>query len=321
MTAWSLSSPMRSPRWLNSASLTDATRAGRNVGQLAGRLGLPRDLLTRLVKALASCGFFELGDDGRVTLTALGQLLRTDTAVSMRATLSNIDSYRTWLSFIETSRAGWPHVTGGHRAQLFSHHAEDAGGSAAFDVRMRERAARVYASLPAIRNWDANQRVLDIGGGTGTVLGSLLRALPALRGVLLDRAAVIQRVAGSNAFDGVSDRCELVAGDFFAALPEGADVHLLCSVLHNWEDEAACEILRRSRESLSPGGTILICEMLLPLGCEPHPAHWSDLSMLILVGGRERTISEYSSLLEKTGFRLVTVTPLPDTSLSLIEAC
>jgi SAM-dependent methyltransferase len=185
---------------------------------------------------------------------------------------------------------------------------------------MRERASRLYAGLAALPAWDGIRCVLDIGGGKGAVLAAILTANPRIRGILFDRPSVVERAELSGELAPLRDRCETAAGDFFRALPTRADAHLMCSVLHDWEDVEAIEILRRSREALQADGRLLICEMILPESNEPHPAWWSDLGMMVVLGGRERTLGQYRSLLRLAGLQISNVTPLADSFFSVIEA-
>jgi SAM-dependent methyltransferase len=161
---------------------------------------------------------------------------------------------------------------------------------------------------------------MDIGGGTGTVISAILQAQPQLSGVLFDRRSVIDLAAHDTPLAPVRDRCTLVTGDFFDELPQGADVHVLGSVLHDWDDEKAADILRASLRALPPGGRILVCELLVPEATEPHPARWSDLGMLVLLGGRERTLSEFDKLFAAAGLVRTRVLPVGESSFSLIEA-
>lgn len=301
--------------------IADACSPGaRNLKDLAQVLGVAEDALERLIRTLASCGFFEEDGEGRFAVTRLGQLLRRDSPVSMRASLSNIDSYRAWCGAVETISTGRPAFDGEFRAEFFAHKEKNSQVGAAFDDRMQERSSRLYAELPAVRAWHADNCVLDIGGGKGTMLAAILGAAPRLRGILFDRASVIERAETADTLNDVRDRCELIAGSFFEELPVHADVHLLCSVLHDWDDDKAIAILSRSRAALPEGGRVLICEMVVPEENEPHPARWSDLGMMVVLGGRERTLGQYRDLLDAARLEIIETKPVSGSFFSLIEA-
>lgn len=292
----------------------------RKVEELAGALDLSPGALERLLRTLASCGFFTDHGEGLFSLTRLGQLLQTDSPVSMRATLTNVDSYRAWLGAVDTIATGRPAFDSQFGAGFFTHKDGDGQVGAAFDERMRERAGRLYAGLTTLPAWNDTRCLLDIGGGKGAVLASILTANPQVSGVLFDRRSVVERAEVSGELAPLRERCRTESGDFFEEIPAGADAHLMCSVLHDWEDDDAVTILRRSREALSADGRLLICEMLLPESGEAHPAWWSDLGMMVVLGGRERTLDQYRSLLRRAGMHLSDVTRLPDSFFSVLEA-
>ncbi|MEV5988831.1 methyltransferase [Streptomyces sp. NPDC052051] len=296
------------------------TDSARSVEHLAQSLNVAPGALERLLRTLASCGFFTDEGEGRFSLTRLGQLLQTDSPVSMRATLSNVESYRAWLGAVDTIATGRPAFDSEFGAGFFAHKDHNDQLGAMFDERMRERASRLYSVLATLPAWKDTHCVLDIGGGKGAVLASILTANPRLSGILFDRPSVVERAELSGELAPLRDRCQVAAGDFFKEIPEGADAHLMCSVLHDWEDEDAITILTRSSESLPADGRLLICEMLLPDSNEPHPAWWSDLGMMVVLGGRERTLDQYRSLLQRAGLHISDVTPLPDSFFSVIEA-
>ncbi|KIF79548.1 hypothetical protein QR77_37880 [Streptomyces sp. 150FB] len=294
--------------------------SARNVKDLARVLNVAPGALERLLRALAGCGFFSEDDEGRFALTELGQLLLSDSPVSMRETLSNIDSYRAWLGAVETISTGRPAFDTEFGTKFFAHKEGDDQVGAAFDQRMQERASRLYGGLATLSTWQGVHRVLDVGGGKGAVLTSVLRANPHLDGILFDRPAVLERTEKTGFLTPLRDRCTTASGDFFQELPTGADAHLLCSVLHDWDDHEAIEILSRSREALAAEGRVLICEMILPESGDPHPARWSDLGMMVVLGGRERTLAQYRTLLRPAGLEMSNVTALTGSYFSVIEA-
>jgi SAM-dependent methyltransferase len=159
---------------------------------------------------------------------------------------------------------------------------------------------------------------VDVGGGQGTLLAALLAANPTARGVLFDLPVV---VAGSDpVLASVAPRCDVVPGDFFNAVPPGADTYVLKLVLHDWDDARAARILRNIRDVIIPGGHLIIIETVMPPGNEYHHAKFLDMNMLVLTeGGRERTEEEYRILLGEAGFTLARVISTAS-PLSVVEA-
>jgi hypothetical protein len=292
---------------------------GSSPEELAAAVGFAAEPLTSLLNALTGAGFFARDHRGRFAPTDLGAVLTTGSAVSMRATLSNLDSHRAWLQAADAAANRQP-LPAAHGETFFVDQDEKPTTEAAFNTRMKERAKRLYSGLAHLPVWDTAHTVMDIGGGTGTVLSTILQAQPRLKGVLFDRRPVIELAAHDSPLAPVRDRCELVAGSFFDGLPEGADTHLLGSVLHDWDDEKAADILRAGARALAPGGRILVCELVVPESAAPHPARWSDLGMLVLLGGRERTLSEFDKLFAAAGLVRSGVLPVGESSFSLIEA-
>jgi SAM-dependent methyltransferase len=295
-------------------------RGPARISELAAAAGAEPDPLRRLLRALASCGLLDELPDGRFALTELGDVLRSDSPRSQRARLSNLDSYRAWLAAADSMEMGRPAFERTFNATFFGHKESDPAARRQFDRRMRERSTRLYAGLLAGHDWSGSRRVLDVGGGTGTVLAAVLTAAPHLRGILFDRPQVIERIPEDGPLASVAGRCTCAAGDFFEALPAGADTHLLCSVLHDWEDEPAARILRGSARALEPGGRLVVCELVVPEAPDWHPAKWSDLGMMVVLGGRERTRPEFERLLDAAGFALVSVAGSSESPFSLLDA-
>ena len=166
----------------------------------------------------------------------------------------------------------------------------------------------------------SHRRALDVGGGPGILLGALLRANPSLQGTLFDRSRPPDLSRAGLDRPDVAHRYEVVVGDFFEAVPRGADLHVLSRVLHDWDDLDCGRILTRCRESIEPGGRLLIVEAVIPPRALDDPAAVvMDLHMLVLTDGRERTGVEYERLLVASGFR-PTTTHQGESGVSIMEA-
>ncbi|MFJ6103087.1 AMP-binding protein [Streptomyces sp. NPDC092359] len=279
------------------------------------------DALGRLLSALTTAGFFSGAPATGFRLTPLGARLRRDAPDSLSASLVNAESQLAWLRATDTFRTGAASFDGGDGGDgdgggFFGVKNTRRGANLAFLRRMRERTGRLYRQAAEAVDWTGSEVILDIGGADGFLLGEILSVAPHAGGILFDRPTVIDEV---NLGGGVPG-CRAVPGDFFVSVPTGADTHLLCSVLHDWTDEQAVEILRSSRRSLAAGGRLLVIEMLVPEDGTQHVSHWSDLGMMVLTGGRERDRAGFTRILEAAGFRTHRVLPIPESPFSVIEA-
>jgi hypothetical protein len=157
---------------------------------------------------------------------------------------------------------------------------------------------------------------------TGTLLEAILTAAPRLRGLLFDRPVTVAGAEGRLAGTGVAARCELVAGDMLDSVPSGGDAYLLSRVLHDFDDEAARRILSRCHDAMGAGGTLLVVDAILPERAQEGPAAIRmDLSMLMLLGGRERTEREFAGLLQDAGLEAQRVVPTGSpTGIGILEA-
>ncbi len=161
--------------------------------------------------------------------------------------------------------------------------------------------------------------IVDVGGSHGTLLSAILTANPHLSGILFDLPHVIASATPFMAAAGITNRCQLIAGDFFEALPSGGDTYILAQIIHDWDDDRSRTILQNCRSAIALTGRILIVELIIPRGNEPFFGKLLDLHMLVLLTGRERTEVEYRDLLDAVGFRLTRVIPT-ESGASIVEA-
>ena len=158
-----------------------------------------------------------------------------------------------------------------------------------------------------------------MGGGEGALLAALLAANPALHGILFDQPHVVASAGPLLEQANVADRCEIVGGSFLEAGPSGADAYLLKSIVYDWDDAAAVEILRACRAAIADTGKLLLVENVIQPGNEPDPAKFMDLIMLVMFGGRERTADDFRKLYAEAGFRLTDVIRTGSPPLHIIE--
>jgi hypothetical protein len=305
--------------------LADALASGpQTAATLAREVKAEPDVLRRVLRGLAAEGMLDESSDGRFTLTALGTCLRSEAPSSLRgAIVARGDLYYDAAAGLLESvlHGGVPfeHVHGVGFFESLNQH-PDRGR--VFQASMEDRSRREAADVVAAYDFGAFRRLIDIGGGHGVLLGTILGAAPQLQGVLLDQPQVVAGARERLESEGLRGRCELIAGDFFTTLPAGGDAYILSRVIHDWDDEAAVRILINCRRAMEHAATLLLVEVVLPEQSCDHPAAVRmDLHMLMLLGGRERSAAEYGQLLGAAGFRLIRVVPTRSPAgIGIIEA-
>jgi O-methyltransferase domain len=201
---------------------------------------------------------------------------------------------------------------------LFPYLTEHPVAAAVFDEAMTNLTRQVTAAVVAAYDFSHFGTLVDVGGGAGTLLTGILRANPALRGVLFDLPHVAEDAQKRIAAAGLAERCAIQAGDFFPAVPQGGDAYLLRWIIHDWDDERAVTILKQCRRAMTARSKLLVVEAVIPLGNTPFFHKWIDLTMLVMLGGRERTAAEYRALFEAAGFKLTQIIPTAS-EMSVIE--
>jgi DNA-binding transcriptional ArsR family regulator len=292
----------------------------RSAAELAEETGTRPDALARLLRALVALGVLTREDDGRVSATPLSRALE-DGPGSIRALAALVGevTWRAWGALGHSVATGEPAFRHEYGEGLFEYLGREPEAARAFQAWMTEQSRLHSEALVGAIDLTGVERLVDVGGGRGTLLATLLEASPGLRGVLYDRPEVAS-TAEALAAAGIADRAEAVGGDFFESVPEGADRYVLKLVIHDWDDERAIRILDSVRRAIPPHGLLLLVEHLLPEGDGYDHAVWLDLNMLVMTdGGRERTVAEYRDLLARAGFRLTRVLATSG-PMSVIEA-
>ncbi len=248
--------------------------------------------------------------DGRFGMTPLAEYLRTDAPGSLRAWAAFIGRPHTWstwahlLESVKTGQAAFPKL---HGTSAWEYRASRPEEGAIFDAAMTGLSALAAEAVVQGYDFSLLGTLVDVGGGKGELLAAILKANPDLRGVLFDQPHVVAGAGELLEEVGVAGRCEVVGGSFFEAVPEGADAYLLKSVVHDWDDAAATEILTKCRAAIHATGRLLLVERLVGPPNKPDPAKFSDLNMLVELGGRERTVEEFEELYAEAGFELTDV--------------
>ena len=301
--------------------LADGPRTGREVAEA---VGADPDALTRMLRGLVLEDVLAEDGDGRFALTTVGEGLRDGVPGSQRgAILVRGEAY--WSAaagMLRTAIEGGTAFEHVHGERFFDHLAAHPEREAAFQASMADRARREAADVVSVYDFAGMTELVDVGGGSGVLLEAVLRATPALRGVLVDRPEVAALAQRRLEAAGLEDRCRCVTGDFFVAVPPGADAYLLSRVIHDWDDADAGRVLATCRAAMSDGSRLLLVEAIVPERARDSPeAIRMDLHMLMLLRARERTEAQFRDLLAGAGFDLRRVVPTASAAgLSVLEA-
>ncbi len=281
------------------------------IDDLASAVGANPRSLYRVMRALAAAGVFAEDDMRRFSLTELGQVLRADHPLSPAAWAINIGQHyfwETWGHLLDGVRSGEHPFRARYGTDVWTYRAGLPDESAVFDAAMTALSRMSSAATIAAYDFSRYARIVDVGGGRGAFLAAVLAANAGVRGVVFDQPHVVDGAPATLADAGVADRCESVGGDMFASVPAGADAYVMRHVLHDWEDDECRAILRVVRAAIPASGRLLILDQLIAPPNSGMQTKFSDLNMLVMAGGEERTEAEFAALFAASGFKLTSVT-------------
>jgi len=285
----------------------DAIAAGKSSSAaVAKQCGSDLDATRRLLRAATGLGLFVEETPDNFRLTSVGDTLRANAPGSLRDFAIAETDQGHWLSWggmaeaVKTGERAAPKALGQEIFEWYESHPQDG---VAFAGAMGNLSAMVAGEVASVCDFSPSAKIVDIGGSHGELLVTILKKHPGLSGTVFDLPEVAKRTAGILQQEGLADRAEAVGGDFFADVPAG-DVYLLKQVLHDWNDSQCRAILSRCANRLNPGGKVLIVEMIIPDDNSPSMASMMDMNMLVMLPGRERSLSEYRSLLDGAGLKL-----------------
>lgn len=298
-------------------------KGARKCSDIAREAGVSEDALYRLLRALASVGVFAETGDRRFKLTAMGQLLRSDHPESIagyaRWTAHDV-SWRPWGHLAYSVKTGMPAFDHLFHTSIFEHLSQNPEAAAVFDAGMTSISAREARAVSDAYGFKGVETLMDVAGGHGLLLATILGRHKKMRGVLFDLPHVAAGATATFTRAGVADRVRIESGDFFKELPSGADAIITKKVIHNWDDASATRILQACHRALGPRGRVLVVDPVVPPGDAPHYGKLLDLQMLVITrAGRERTKPEFAKLLRGAGFRLSRVIAT-ESPLSIVEA-
>jgi hypothetical protein len=280
---------------------------------LAVSTGSHAPSLFRLLRALAGIGLVRETEPSVFELTPLGETLRSDVPGSLRDVsimMGDPEHYNSWGNILHSLKTGQSGFEGLFGKNVFEYYAENPEPAAVFDRAMTSFSGVENAAIAAEYDFSRINTLVDVAGGHGSTLLSILQANPHMKGILFDQPDVIERATPIIAKEANANRCQLITGSFFESVPAGGDAYTLKHILHDWDDERSIAILKRCREAMVEQGRVLVIEQVIPPGNDPFIGKLLDMNMLVMCpGGKERTEAEYRQIFEAAGLRLKRIVP------------
>lgn len=294
----------------------------KSADELAEATGTHAASLYRLLRLLWSLDVVAKDEQGRFSLTPLSGTLRTDNPYSPRDWI--IFSNRPWrwelmqatMDVVATGKSAYEHL---YNKDVYTVFAENPDFSTTFNQAMKSWSSSLPAAIVDVYDFSKVKTVVDIGGGMGDLIASILQAHPTVKGILFDQPHVIPESKKCIERYGVIDRCEVIGGDFLTAVPEGGDLYIISYVLMDWSNEDCIKILKNCHRAMASGGKLLIIEPVIGSRADQALAHFVDLIMLLETSGRVRDEKEWKSLLQATNFNLANIIPTNALSMDIIE--
>jgi hypothetical protein len=294
----------------------------KTVAELATLTNTHAPSLYRLLRALASVGIFEEIEKQQFGMTPLAQTLQTGVPGSLRYMAIGelgYDHSIGWgnlMQSLETGDIGFDLAAGMSVWDYYTQHPEYGEP---FNQYMTSITAMVQAAVLSSYDFSGFNTLVDVGGGQGSLLASIVDANPHLQGILYDLPPVIVQAQQHLQSVGSLNRIQPIAGDFFESVPVGGDIYLMKWIIHDWDEEKCATILKNCHRAMPEHGKLLLVEAVVQEGNHPSFTKLLDVNMLVMTGGRERTAEEYRILLELSGFQLTRVISTPS-PFHIIEA-
>lgn len=302
---------MASAYWVSQAiyvaaklGIADVLNAGRkSVGEIANAVEADVDSLRRLLRVLSMVNICQITNSEEFELTALGRALQSGVSGSLRSMVLTLGEvhYKAWGNLCESVQTGRPGFQAVFGTQMFDFLEKNSNAGEIFNLAMTDFSASVAQALLLSYDFSGIKSLVDVGGGCGKLLMSILEVYPRLQGVIVDLPGAIDAACKCIQSHSCRDRCAAISGNFFQSIPRGGDLYLLSGVIHDWGDEAAEIILKNCRNAVRPQGKVLAIECVLPEGDEPSFSKLLDLNMMVMTGGRERTEQEFRGLFGRSG--------------------
>jgi SAM-dependent methyltransferase len=310
---------MATAYWLSQAiyvaaklGVADVLKDGpKSCSALAAATGADTQSLFRLMRALSNAGVFAHVQSDSFALSSAGESLQSNIPGSLRTIVMTLGEihYQAWGDLLHSIQTGSPAFNNVFGTGLFEYLHRNTEAADAFNGGMTDVSSLLAYAVLMAYDFSRIPSIVDIGGGQGRLLRSIVQINPQIKGTVFDLEPAIEMAKQHLGSDACSGRCSAVAGDFFDSVPEGADAYILCGVIHDWDDDHSIRILKNCRRAMNSNGRLLLVETVVP---EPGANCFSkllDLNMLVMTGGRERTKSEFCTLFNAAGYKLTRIVP------------
>lgn len=335
-------SPAKSPQelllnmglaYIASASLNTAVKLripdligtdSKDVDILALESGTDPDYLYRILRVLEANQIVTRTADRSYKLTDAGQFLRRGVPGSMAACIDwiadplHLKLYSELKGSVQEGKTTFDQVYGEPFFNWLSK-PENQDEAAVFNNAMSSISEMCIPAFLEAYDFSHFKKIVDVGGGHGTLLRSILHANPSAQGAIAEMAAVVPATKRAIVEDRLASRCEALECNFFESVPAGGDCYVMKHIVHDWADGAAMQLLRNIRDVIPANGKLVLAEAVLDDSADPHPGKLLDIEMMAFVGGKERTRSEFQRLLHSAGFALERIIPTKS-PLCLLEA-
>lgn len=271
----------------------------KNARTLAEATGANPDALCRILRALTVLGFFNHDENGRYSLATYGEMLRSDVPGSMHsyALMMGEEQFSAYDDIMHTVETGGTAFKAHYGKEVFDFYRENKGAAEIFHRAMSNYSQSESEAYIRAFDFGRFKHIVDIGAGNGHFLAKIKTKWPKVRATLFDNAAGLQAARTARLLTDAA----MVEGDFFKGVPPGGDAYILKHILHDWSDEDCVRILRNVRDAMTSEARVLVCENLLGSHHEVSISVFSDVHMMAVAGGRERTVEEFSKLFTKAG--------------------
>jgi ubiquinone/menaquinone biosynthesis C-methylase UbiE len=299
--------------------IADAMADGADQAEMIAKArGLVPDRVYRLLRALSTSGIVTESAGARFALTPLGRMLTTDAPNSMRTSAELLTEYNgeIW-SRLDGALKGGIAFESLKGAPLYDWLHANPDEGARFQRMMVEVHAPETPAIVAAYDFSTFKHIVDVGGGHGMLLSAIIAAHPGVRGTLFDLQEGVD--AARSGAGGLLPGVSFIVGNVFESVPDGADAYLIRHLLHNYDDDDCVKMLSNVRRSMRPDSRVLVLEKTVPTDDTPGPGRWLDLHVMLLTGGRERTMPEYRELFERAGLRLERVLPTAHPAVEIVE--